>query len=39
VTQAELKRCSGTQLDPDVVQAFVDLIAEGKLTEIMAEQR
>jgi response regulator RpfG family c-di-GMP phosphodiesterase len=39
VTQAELKRCSGTQLDPAVVSAFLDLIAEGAITEIMANER
>jgi putative two-component system response regulator len=34
-TQAELKRCSGSQLDPQVVQAFLGLVAEGKLDDIM----
>lgn len=38
-TIAELKHCAGTQLDADVVRAFLALIAEGKLQETMAEQR
>ncbi len=38
-TFAELKRCAGTQLDVDVVQAFLALAIEGKLEEIMQERR
>ncbi len=36
---AELKRCSGTQLDPQLVAAFLALVEEGKLNEIMTQQR
>jgi cyclic di-GMP phosphodiesterase len=36
---AEIKRCSGTQLCPQVTAAFLALVEEGKLNEIMAEQR
>ncbi|MGH7710639.1 MAG: HD-GYP domain-containing protein [Gemmatimonadaceae bacterium] len=39
VTLAELKRCSGTQLDPTVTAAFLALVAEGKLTDTITEQR
>jgi len=28
---AELKRCSGTQFDPRLVEIFLDLIAVGEL--------
>ncbi len=36
---AEIKRCSGTQLCPQVAAAFLALVEEGKLNEIMTEQR
>ncbi|MGQ0643231.1 MAG: HD-GYP domain-containing protein [Gemmatimonadaceae bacterium] len=39
VTLAELKRCSGSQLDPVVVQAFLALIAQGQLQATIDEQR
>jgi response regulator RpfG family c-di-GMP phosphodiesterase len=35
---AEIKRCSGTQLDPQVATAFLALVEEGKLKDIMPEQ-
>ena len=38
VTLAELKRCRGTQLDPTVTDAFLALVAEGKLNDTMAER-
>ena len=30
---AEIKRCSGTQLSPEVVEAFLTLIKEGKFVD------
>ncbi|MGH7694744.1 MAG: HD-GYP domain-containing protein [Gemmatimonadaceae bacterium] len=36
---AEIKRCCGAQLCPQVAAAFLALVEEGKLNEIMAEQR
>ncbi len=39
VTLAELKRCAGAQLDPQVVEAFLALIAEGRLQDTIAEPR
>jgi putative two-component system response regulator len=39
VTLAELRRCSGSQFDPVVVQAFLGLIAEGQLQATIGEQR
>lgn len=35
---AEIKRCSGTQLDPQVAAAFLALAEEGKLKEITPDQ-
>lgn len=35
----EIRRCSGTQLCPQVAAAFLALVEEGTLNEIMTEQR
>ena len=37
IALAEIKRCSGTQFDPEVADAFLDLVAEGQLNDTIAE--
>jgi response regulator RpfG family c-di-GMP phosphodiesterase len=39
VTLAELKRCSGSQLDPAVTEAFLGLVAEGHFKDTIGEAR
>jgi HD-GYP domain-containing protein (c-di-GMP phosphodiesterase class II) len=38
VVLAEVQRCSGTQFDPAVVAAFLELAAEGALNEVVERQ-
>ncbi len=38
VAVGELKRCSGTQFDPVMVEAFMQAVEDGVIQPIMEEQ-